>query len=611
MKTQTLTRLGTRWWICMTLAVWASLNPGPAMAGGTWVALENTAPDSVGMMLLLPDGTIMAANNPTSTFGAIGNDWYSLTPDHYGHYQDGEWARRTSANYARLFFSSQVLQNGSVFVAGGEYGSGSSTELPYAEIYNPLVNPGSGSWTQINPPTSLLNPTLVEGFGDAESKLLPNGSVLISPVNSTNNVKTLIYNPSANTWSLGPTSLNRQSEVSWVDLPDGSILTVDPLGGVNGEPGTNSERFIPSLNQWFPDANLPVELWVNLSAASKVGEIGPGFLLPNGKAFFLGGTGHTALYTPSPLGGTNQGTWVAGPDIPQGLVSADAPAAMMPNGKILCSAAQSYYVENGTVVTPSPASFFEFDYTDLTQSTNGSFTQVEGPTGVTDNVSTYQSTMLVLPDGNVLYCHFEQGNAFYSSFGSQLYIYQPDGSPVASGIPAISTVTPNSDGSFHMIGTGLNGISQGAAFGDDAQMDSNYPLVSFENLSDGTDHVDYGRTYNWSSTGVMTGNTPVTTEFVVPQYLIPDTYALSVIANGISSEPTIFEGPAWVDFNIPSGDTQNGSYTFPFATIAQAVSAVPSGGSIYIETAGSSAETLTILKPMTIMAVGGPATIGN
>jgi hypothetical protein len=65
-----------------------------------------------------------------------------------------------------------------------------------------------------------------------------------------------------------------------------------------------------------------------VSLYSPIGnEMGPGFVLPNGNAFFLGGSGHTALYTPS--GDTNFGKWVVGPDIPNGLTAADAPAAMM------------------------------------------------------------------------------------------------------------------------------------------------------------------------------------------------------------------------------------------------------------------------------------------
>ena len=71
------------------------------------------------------------------------------------------------------------------------------------------------------------------------------------------------------------------------------------------------------------------------------------------------------------------------------------------------------------------------------------FTAVNGPTGVTDDVSPYESMMLDLPDGTVLYSHF----------GSRLYVYQPVGAPLAAAKPAISIITPNADGSYHLTGT--------------------------------------------------------------------------------------------------------------------------------------------------------------
>jgi hypothetical protein len=518
------------------------LVPRPTVAAGSWIPLANTAPDSVGLMILLSDGTVMAANNPSSAVGDVGNDWYCLTPDNSGLYMNGAWSRRTSMNYTRLFYSAQVLQDGRLFLAGGEYGNGRST----AEVFNPLAT----NWTVINPPSSLLNPNFNspntgtnEGLVDAEAKLLNDGNVLLAPIAPSTLNGTLIYNPNANTWSAGPQSQNWQAEVSWVKLPDGSILTVDPLDGSAQSRGTNSERYIPSLTppRWVPDANLPVNLWANLLPVA-VGETGPAFLLPNGKAFFLGGSGHTAIYTPSPLGGTNFGSWVAGPDIPGGLVSADAPAAMMPNGKILCSVSASPYIDGQNNLQFSrPASFFEYDYADHTQGPNGSFTQVNGPTGLTDNINTYQSAMLVLPDGGVLYCHFQQGTPSvpkptYSSFGSQLYIYIPDSVPVAAGKPVINNITTNSAGSYTLTGTGLNGISAGAAYGDDLQMDSNYPLVRF---TDGNGNVRYGRTSNWSSTGVMTGTNLVSTQFTLPSNLPPGSY-LEVVANGIASDPVAF-----------------------------------------------------------------------
>jgi subtilase family serine protease len=71
-----------------------------------------------------------------------------------------------------------------------------------------------------------------------------------------------------------------------------------------------------------------------------------------------------------------------------------------------------------------------------------------------------------------------------------------------------------------------------------------------------------------------------------------------------------FSGPVFVDFNY-SGSPQNGNYDTPYNTIANGVSGVTSGGTIIIKTAGSSTETPTISKPMTITASDGAATIGQ
>ncbi len=494
------------------------------MAAGTWFTLANPATAAVQLMILLPDGTVLAANNPSTSSTNIGFVWYRLTPDPNGHYVLGEWSDIAPMHDPRLFYASQVLTNGRLFVAGGEYGSGG----PRAEIYDPLAD----AWTQINPPTSLLDPTQLspdlpasfhgglQAFLDAESKLLPDGRVLVAPVGPKISGGTLIYNAVSNSWANGSTPRGgNQDEASWVKLPDDSILTVDPFS-------TTSERYIPALTNWIADANVPVSLY------SPVGdEMGPALLLANGKAFFLGGSGHTAIYTPS--GTTNAGSWVAGPDIPNGLTAADAPAAMMPNGKILCAVAGAPYTNSGssTEQFSSPTSFFEYDYT---VGANGSFTQVNGPTGQTDNVFSYVTAMLDLPDGSILFSDSTEQN--FPATGAKLYVYVPDGTPLASGKPFISSITPNADGSFHLVGTGLNGISEGASYGDDAQMDSNFPIIQFEDTNNG--HIDYGRTYNWSSTGVRTGTT--STEFALPAGLIPQTYLVSVSANGIISDPVVF-----------------------------------------------------------------------
>jgi hypothetical protein len=194
------------------------------------------------------------------------------------------------------------------------------------------------------------------------------------------------------------------------------------------------------MNQWIPDRSLPVNLW-NIVSAGGSCEIGPGVLLPNGKAFFAGGSGNYALYTPS--GNTNLGAWTTFL-FPNGLESADMPAAMMANGKILLILANNC---NNAGCLGQTYYYYEYDYS--VNQPAGAFTAVPAPT---TNISSDQVPfMLDLPDGTVL----------LSTGGTpQLLVYQPVGSPPASGKPAITSISPNADASFHLVGTGLNGISK-------------------------------------------------------------------------------------------------------------------------------------------------------
>ena len=71
-----------------------------------------------------------------------------------------------------------------------------------------------------------------------------------------------------------------------------------------------------------------------------------------------------------------------------------------------------------------------------------------------------------------------------------------------------------------------------------------------------------------------------------------------------------FGGSVFVNFHY-TGGTQNGTFLYPFKTVAQGVAAVSPGGTIFIITGGSSLETMTISKPMTITAGDGAATVGH
>ncbi len=458
---------------------------------GTWTKIVNNPPAGINLMLLLSDGTVMCANNNGST---IGKAWYKLTPNASGSYVNGTWSTLASAINTRLYYPAQVMTDGRVFVAGGEYGTGG----PFAEVYNPLTN----AWTNVTPPAAVWN-TGSDNFYDCNSEMLPDGRVLSMPVFPHASAIPLIYNPSANTWANAGKLFRGtyQDEASWVKLPDNSILTIDPFG-------TLSERYIPAQNKWVNDGTVPVSLYDAFGF-----ELGGALMLPNGKAFFLGSTGHTATYTPT--GTTSPGTWAASADIPSAKGTPDAPAAMMIDGKILCAVSP---VPTSANHFPSPTTFYEYDY--LTNS----FTSVNAPVGASDNISSYQAAMLQLPNGQVMYSHMN----------TSVYVYTPSGAPLAAGKPTITSISANLDGSFHMVGTKLNGISTGATYGDDLQMNTNYPIVR---ISHSNGNTYYARTFNWSSTGVQTGAASVTTEYTLPAGFPAGAYTLVVTANGIASDP--------------------------------------------------------------------------
>ena len=189
----------------------------------------------------------------------------------------------------------------------------------------------------------------------------------------------------------------------------------------------NSERYIPALNEWINDSTVPIQVYSAIG-----GEIGPEVLLPDGQAFFLGASGHGATLT---SGNTSPGVWAAGPDIPDGLTTPDAAAAMMVNGKVLCAAGPALFTNSqGAVQYTAPTSFFEFD------PVANAFTATATPTGGTANYAPFETCMLDLPDGTIL----------YSDMSKSLYVYKPDGSPVTNGQPVISSITENNDGSYQV-----------------------------------------------------------------------------------------------------------------------------------------------------------------
>ena len=127
--------------------------------------------NAIGLMVLLSDGTVLAQNED-------GSAWTRLTPDAQGDYLNGTWTPITPMHDTRLYCATQILKDGRLFMAGGEYGTGHTT----SEVYDPLAD----AWTE----TPSANAT----FSDANSEILPDGRVLVALVQG-NLRGTIIYDP--------------------------------------------------------------------------------------------------------------------------------------------------------------------------------------------------------------------------------------------------------------------------------------------------------------------------------------------------------------------------------------------------------------------------------
>ena len=439
-----------------------------------------------GPMFLLTDGSVLM-NECANGYGT--RRWWKLTPDATGSYVNGQWTRMADSNNARKYFASCVLADGRLIVCGGEYsdtsGSNANDDTSASEIYDPVTN----TWTVISPPAGVTQ------IGDSPCCMLADGRFLLGSFNST---ASFLRDPATGNWTAAGasgTKLDSGSEETWVLMPDGTVVVPE----CTNHP--SAEMYIVGNDQWTADGALAADI----VEASSI-EVGPGLLMPDGRAFFVGATGNTALYQ-SGATNTAAGTWTAGPLIPQSgsqLQGAkDGPGALLPSGTVLFAVAP---VDGISANYLSPSTFFEFDGSNI-NSTND-------PPNV--NCPTYVGRMLVIPAGQVLWVREDDSN---------FYAYTETGQPQNSFQPVI-TASPNSvvrGNTVAISGTQFNGLSQAVSYGDDYAAATNYPIVRITNKRSGT--ISYCRTANHTtvsgsgtvpSMGVATGAAIVTTQVTIP-----------------------------------------------------------------------------------------------
>jgi hypothetical protein len=499
----------------------ADVRPAGAAAdtASPWTPLTNPPPfGTPGTMLLESDGTVLVHNEPDNDTTGGTNEWWKLTPDSHGSYIDGTWSQIASmpASYTPLYFASAVLPDGRMIVEGGEYIGENAVWSSQGAIYNPVTN----KWAAVAPPPGWTN------IGDAASDVLPDGTFMLQQscntclTNPDLVVDDALLNARTMTWTVIPgTGKNDPNdEEGWTLEPNGQLLTLDawiPAATQLFHPNTRSWSFAGNTD---PNGD-PVDPF-------PVVELGPQVEMPGGNTFVVGGgtstqEAPTACTTDAPTENAlytyKTGTWSAAPEIPamggEEFDSTDGPGSVLPDGNVLFDASACVY--------NTPTHFF------LYNASANTITQIPDVPNA-PNDSSYYTKMLALPNGQVL---FNDGS-------SDMEVYTAGGTPKPSWAPSITSLnstTLDAGGTYTLSGRQLAGLDQGAAYGDDVQDNTNFPLVRITNSATGA--VTYARTSNWTSVSVAAG-TRSSTQFTIPAGTPAGKSTLVVVANGIASSPT-------------------------------------------------------------------------
>jgi hypothetical protein len=494
-------------------------NLAPRDTSSPWTPLVNPPPfGTPGTMLLESDGTVLVHNEPDNNTTGGTNQWWKLTPDANGSYVDGTWSQiaSMSPNYTPLYFASAILPDGRMIVEGGEYIGENPVWSNQGAIYNPVTN----SWRSVAPPSGWTN------MGDAASDVLADGTFMLQqPCNTCLTdpdltVDDALLNAKNLTWQVIPATgkTDPNDEEGWTLEPNGQLLTIDAWGI------GNTELFNSRSDTWsFAGATAaggnPINPW-------PIVELGPQDEMPGGNTFVVGGGTSTDEFpnpcttdeeTQTALYQYKSGSWTAGPEIPtidnQEYAATDAPGATLPDGDVLFDASACTY--------NIPTHFWVYNAGPNT------LTQVADAPNA-ENDTSYQTRMLVLPNGQVL----------YNDGSSDMEVYTAGGTPNPAWAPSIKSLSATTlapGGTYSLSGKQLAGLDQGAAYGDDVQDNTNFPLVRITNSATGV--VTYARTHDWSSVSVAPG-TSSSTQFTVPKSTPKGKSTVVVVANGIASSPS-------------------------------------------------------------------------
>jgi hypothetical protein len=205
----------------------------------------------------------------------------------------------------------------------------------------------------------------------------------------------------------------------------------------------------------------------------------------------------------------------------------DAPCVLMPGGQVLL-------VAGNTVreVGSGPASFWSnpsnvYLYDPSTNATPVALSK-QPANNTTD---TWQTRLLLLPTGQVLFTSQETGKVSLLTPDASLTAYDQSWQPTLTSCPTTMAVGHH----YKLEGTQFNGLSQACSYGDGAQMAANFPIVQLSDTSSSA--VVYVPSFDFSTLAVAVGVATQSTLIEIPSTMTTGDYDLRVIANGIPSAP--------------------------------------------------------------------------
>ncbi|HTT86963.1 MAG TPA: choice-of-anchor D domain-containing protein, partial [Acidimicrobiales bacterium] len=332
-----------------------------------WVPTGSmTTPRTHFSSTLLTDGMVLVAG---------GEDYYSHTTATAELYDPatGSFAPTGSLGTSREFQAAVRLPDGRVLVAGGLTAteSGESTSSS-AEIYDPA----KGTWS----PTGAMG-TAGDGL---TAVLLGNGLVLVTGFTASDPE---LYDPAKGTWSeTGPLPLAGQFGLATL-LHSGMVL-------LTGGPDGASALYDPTTNAWSTTGSL-----LTPRNGGTVTVLHDGDALVVGGVAAVGGNplSSAELYDPA------QGIWTATSSLPEGRF--DQSAALLPNGEVIVVGGCTTSCENGA-------------------SEDASYIYGDGYWGQTASLpsSRFGQSATVLGDGDVLMAGGEEDDSVEPTTTAELYI---------------------------------------------------------------------------------------------------------------------------------------------------------------------------------------------